>query len=285
MSIRTFEGAVVVITGGATGIGQALGSALAKRGARVHLSDIQGPTVEDVAAGIVRAGGYAKASEVDVRDRAAVKRAVNEVYEREGRIDYVFANAGLGIFGEVHLLEDRDWDLVIDVNLHGVINTVQAAYPRMVEQGFGHLVNVASLAGLLGTPFIAPYCMAKHGVVGLTKAMRPEAARRGVRVSALCPGPIRTPILTAGKFGRCIYPKMTESRMLAWWKMHGPITELSPFVEDAIAGVMKNEALIVLPKRNRALVRVLSALPSVAESVAHRVYGMTMKRFPEVREP
>lgn len=284
MTIRTFRDAVVLITGAATGIGQALGAELARRGAHVHLTDIQADKVEQNARAIARSGGNASAGPLDVRDAAAVKRAVDELRERRGRIDYVFANAGMGVFGEVHLLEERDWDMVLGVNLMGVVNTVRAAYPVMIDQGFGHLVNVASLAGLVGTPFLGPYCMAKHGVVGLSKAMRPEAARHGVRVSVLCPGPIRTPILTAGAFGRCVYPAFTEDRMMAWWKMHGPITELAPFIQDVVAGVSKNEAMIILPKRNRPLVRMLGALPGVAESIAGRVFGATLKRFPEVRD-
>src|SRR5439155_13844601 len=103
-----------------------------------------------------------------------------------------------------------DWHKVFDVNLRGVVNGVQAAYPVMLRQGFGHIVNTASVAGLLPTPTIVSYCAAKHAVVGLSTSLRVEAAEAGVRVSVLCPGAIKTPILEGGKYGKMLQPLPPE---------------------------------------------------------------------------
>jgi NAD(P)-dependent dehydrogenase (short-subunit alcohol dehydrogenase family) len=281
--IRTFDGAVALITGGASGIGRAFGVELARRGAEVVLTDLQAELAEEAAAAIVESGGRASSAALDVRDRQAVDAVVRQTVQRAGRLDYVFANAGTGVFGEAHLLEERDWDLTIDVNLHGVVNTVRAAYPQLVAQGFGHLVNVASLAGLVPSPFLVPYATTKHAVVGLSKTLRIEAARFGVRVSAICPGAIRTPILTGNVLGRSVYSAMTPERMLEWWRRLGPIMDVEPFAKQAIDAVAKNEGIVVLPRRNRALLALLAWMPArAAEKVAAKMYQDTLRDFPEI---
>jgi NAD(P)-dependent dehydrogenase (short-subunit alcohol dehydrogenase family) len=281
--IRTFQGAVALITGGASGIGRAFGAELARRGADVVLTDVQAKLAEEAAASIVKSGGRAMALELDVRDGKAVDAVVRDTIERAGRLDYVFANAGTGVFGEVHLLEERDWDLMIDVNLRGVVNTVRAAYPHLIRQGYGHIVNVASLAGLVPAPFLAPYAMTKHAVVGLSKTLRIEAARHGVRVTAICPGAIRTPILTGSFSGRCVYSALTPARTLEWWRRLGPITDVEPFAKDAIDAVAKNEGVVVLPKRNRALLAVLSMMPTrLVERANAKMFNDTLRDFPEI---
>lgn len=281
--IRTYEGAVAFITGGASGIGRAFGEELARRGAEVVLTDVQTAQAEEAAAAIAKTGAKASAMSLDVRDRKAVGEAIRRTIDRAGRLDYVFANAGTGVFGEVHLQEERDWDVTINVNLHGVVNTVRAAYPHFIAQGYGHLVNIASLAGLVPAPFLAPYAMTKHAVVGLSKTLRIEAARHGVRVTAICPGAIRTPILTGNAQGRSVYSGLTPERVLEWWKRLGPITEVAPFAKDAIDAVAKNEGVVVLPKRNRAMLALLNMMPaSLAEKAGIKVYQDTLRDFPEI---
>src|SRR5207248_6593438 len=117
---------------------------------------------------------------------------------RHGRLDLMVNNAGIGIGGETRELLLAHWDRIIDVNLRGVVHGVHAAYPVMIEQGSGHIVNTASLAGLLPSPGATPYAMTKHAVVGLSLSLRGEAAAYGVRVTAVCPGVVETPILDKG---------------------------------------------------------------------------------------
>lgn len=279
--IRTYGGAVALITGGASGIGRAFGEELARRGAEVILADIDGDGAAKVAAAITSSGGRAKAARLDVRDRVAALALVDETISHAGRLDYVFNNAGTGTFGEVHLYEEKDWDVILDVNVKGLANVVHAAYPRMVKQGFGHLVNTASVAGLMGVPFMAAYSATKHAVVGLSKSMRIEGKRFGVRVSALCPGPIRTPILTGGSLGRCVYD-VSDERILKWWSRIG-ITELGTFTKEALAAIAKNEGIIVLPKKSRAIAALLRHFPRLEERMSDQLMGITLRDFPEIK--
>ena len=199
MRTESFEGKVAVVTGGASGIARALGAGLAAQGAHVVLADLDREGADAAAAELASAS---KASvhgvALDVRDREAVIGVVDDVVARHGRLDLMVNNAGIALGGQSHLMPPEHWDRVIDVNLRGVVNGVLAAYPRMVAQGDGHLVNVASMAGLAPTPLTAAYTMTKHGVVGLSTTLRPEAAMHGVRVTVVCPGAIETPILDKG---------------------------------------------------------------------------------------
>ena len=261
MTSRTYDGAVAFITGGASGIGAALGAELKHRGAKVFLSDIAGDTDE--------------VETLDVRDREAVDASVARILEREGRLDYVFNNAGTGVWGEAHRQSQDDWDLVADVNFNGMLNVARAAYPRLVKQGFGHLINTASIAGLACSPLLAIYSSTKHAVVGLSKSLRIEGERFGVRVSALCPGVIRTPILR----GKNIYGIDTE-RLQWFWNRLMPI-DVEPFAKMTLDAVAKNEGVIVLPKRARAFLGVIGAF-GIEETIARKTLNDTMKQFPEM---
>ena len=147
--LRVFDGSTAVITGGASGIGRALGEELAKRGSEVVLADLQSELAEEVASGIRAAGGKATALKLDVTDFSAVESLLQETVERTGRLDYMFNNAGITIAGPIRLHTIEDWNRIIDVNLRGVVNGVQAAYQIMLAQGFGHIVNTASIGGLI----------------------------------------------------------------------------------------------------------------------------------------
>jgi NAD(P)-dependent dehydrogenase (short-subunit alcohol dehydrogenase family) len=279
--IRTYQGSVSIITGGASGIGRAIGAELAKRGAgEIVIADLQTALAEEAAEGIRKAGSRATVVTLDVRDKAAVERMVAEVQRTARRIDYVFNNAGTGVMGETHLLEERDWDLTIDVNIHGVVNVIRAVYPRLIAQGYGHLVNTASMAGLIGAPFMSVYSATKHAVVGLSKAMRTEAAPHGVRVTALCPGAVRTPLLTGGTLGRSIY-EMTEARKLAWWDRFRP-GDLDVFAKQTIDLVAKNERIIVLPKHNRIGVALFRTFPALEELITAKLHARTLAEYPEM---
>ena len=192
-SLRTFEGAVALVTGGASGIGRAIGESLARRGARVVLADLQVDLAKEIAARIKENGGQATALALDVTDYPATSQLVQNTYQSLGRLDYVFNIAGIGIVGEARYYAIEDWCRVLDVNLRGVVHGVHAAYPIMLRQGFGHIVNMASGAGLWPSPFVVSYCASKHAVVGLSTSLRIEAAAARIRVSVLCPGAVRNP--------------------------------------------------------------------------------------------
>lgn len=282
--IRTYQGSVSIITGGASGIGRAIGTELAKRGAQeIVICDVQTALAEEAAEELRRAGSRATVVTLDVRDKTAVERMVAGVQKTSRRIDYVFNNAGTGVMGETHHLEERDWDLTIDVNLHGVVNVIRSVYPRLIAQGFGHLVNTASVAGLIGSPFLSVYVATKHAVVGLSKSMRIEAAPHGVRVTALCPGAIRTPILTGGAQGRSIY-EMSEARKLSWWERFRP-GDVDVFAKETMDLVAKNVGMIILPRHNRVGVTLFRMLPALEEIIGKKIHQKTLELYPEMKIP
>ncbi|RJP27179.1 MAG: SDR family oxidoreductase [Actinobacteria bacterium] len=192
--MEDYKGRTAIITGGASGIGRALTEELAQRGAQVTLADIDAALLEKTVASLA-AGGYdVKGATLDVTDFQAVKKLVEESASDYGRLDYMFNNAGVVIGGEAHDFSYEDWHRVIDVNLYGVVHGVGAAYPLMVKQGSGHIVNTSSLAGLTPATGEISYTTSKYGIVGLSNALRSEGAYYGVKVSVVCPGFIRTPI-------------------------------------------------------------------------------------------
>jgi len=242
----SFAGNVAVVTGGASGIGAALARGLAGKGAEVVVADRQLAVAEGVAAAIRSAGGRAWARELDVRDAKAQADLAAETWARTGRVDLLFNNAGIAVGGEMHTYSARDWDDVFDVNLRGVAYGIQAFYPLMLRQGSGHIINTASMAGLVTSTGAGSYAATKHAVVGLSKALRVEAKIHGVRVSALCPGAIATPILTGGKFGRMNAMGLTDAKILEMWAHFRPM-DVDVFAEKVLRAVAKNEGIIVVP--------------------------------------
>ncbi len=183
---------------------------------------------------------------IDVANFPATKRLVQETVERTGRLDYIFNNAGIAIGGNVNHYGIEDWNHIIDVNLRGVINGVQATYQIMMAQGFGHIINTASMAGLMPGPGNVGYTTTKHAVVGLSISLRAEAAQMGVRVSVLCPGAIRTPILEGGgKYGKMLIDIPPE-QMRRFWEKLKPMPP-NVFAEKVLNSVAKNEAIIIVP--------------------------------------
>ena len=247
-----FEGKVAIVTGAASGIGRALAGELARRGATVVLADID-ETGAKAAADAIAAGppGRVSAAALDVTDAPAVAELVERTAHDHGHLDLIFNNAGVGIMGDVAELTLAHWNRAIDVNLRGVVHGVVAAYPVMVNQGRGHIVNTASLAGLIPSPMLTPYGMTKHGVIGLSMSLRMEAASRGVRVSALCPGVIDTPLLDKGNPPDL--PEVTAipdgRRMLT--RSIGRAYPPELLARDTLDGVARNRPLIVTPRHAR----------------------------------
>jgi NAD(P)-dependent dehydrogenase (short-subunit alcohol dehydrogenase family) len=244
-AIRIFAGATAIVTGGASGIGRALAQELARRGCEVVLVDLQGEMAEHVALEIRDSGGKAKAVKLDVTDFPAMEGVVRETVARTGRLDYIFNNAGIVIGCTANHYTISDWNRIIDINLRGVINGIQAAYFIMIEQGFGHVVNTASMAGLMPNPVNVAYAATKHAVVGLSLSLRAEAAEMGIRVSVICPGVIRTPILEGGKYGK-ILMNIPDEKLCAMWEELKP---MSPdiFAKKVLNAIAKNKAIIIVP--------------------------------------
>jgi short-subunit dehydrogenase len=207
-----------------------------------------------------------------------VERLVKETTERAGRLDYMFNNAGIGIGGNVHHYEIKDWNLILDVNLRGVIHGVQAAYKIMKAQGFGHIVNTASMAGLMPSPGMASYSMTKHAVVGLSKALRAEASGFGIRVTVLCPGVVRTAILDGGgKFGTMLVKIPSEIQQRMWEKLKPMPADA--FAEKALNAVAKNEALVIIPSWWKMIWRLHRFFPKFGLSLAEKQFQEAQKQM------
>ncbi|MEV0967900.1 SDR family oxidoreductase [Microtetraspora glauca] len=257
-----------VITGGASGIGRAVARALVARGLHVTIADIRHA---EKAAGDL---GCAHAT-LDVTDASAVRDLLGAVRDEHGRLDYVFNNAGIAIGGYADELTLDHWNAAIDVNLRGVVHGVHAAYPIMVRQGFGHIVNTASLAGLTPAPMMAPYTATKHAVVGLSLALRAEAAAKGVRVSVVCPGFVDTPLLDHANPGLPPTEVGDQARRAAV-RAQGRLYPVDAMARDILRGVARDQAFIVAPASARFAWRLARLSPVLASRVA----GLAVRRAP-----
>ncbi len=275
--IRTYRDAVVIITGGASGIGRALACESGVRGAQVVIADLQAQPARAVADQIRAAGGRATAVQVDVTDSVAVDHLIRDTAESHGRIDYLFNNAGIVIGGTINDLSVGDWNRVIDVNLRGVVNGVQAVYPIMRNQGFGHLVNTASMAGLMPHPMNIPYTATKHAVVGLSQSLRAEVAHLGIRVSAICPGVIRTPILDGGRYG-AFHMKIPHEKLGSIWEGLKPMSP-DVFAKKVLNAVAKNKAIIIEPMFWKMIWWLNRLSPALGVALARRSFTRLRKEF------
>lgn len=244
--MNIFRGKVAFVTGGGSGLGRALSEELARRGAIVAVTDINAEAAERVAAVISSNGGTSSAMRVDVSQPEDVVESVNCVVARYGHLDYIFNNAGIIILGEVRDMELEHWHRVINVNLLGVLYGTVAAYSHMVKQGYGHIVNIASVAGLVPWPTYAAYSTTKHAVVGFSTSLRPEASSLGVKISVVCPG-----ILNTGMSATILHASVEVLKSNLRKKR--PAMDPSVAATLILRGVERNQRMIVFPLNARLL--------------------------------
>jgi 2-dehydro-3-deoxy-L-rhamnonate dehydrogenase (NAD+) len=187
------DGQFAVVTGAATGIGEAIAARLANAGANVCIADLDGTAASAAAE---RIGRGAQSLALDVTDAAAVERTIGALIERNPAIDILVNNAGLaGKAAPVWKQTDEDWHKVMAVNLHGPFYLCRAVIPHMRARGYGRIVNIASVAGKEGNPNMAAYSASKAALIGLTKSIAKEVAGEGICINAVTPAVIRTKIL------------------------------------------------------------------------------------------
>jgi 3-hydroxybutyrate dehydrogenase len=197
------EGKRALITGGGRGIGAEVARALAGEGAAVAVCSRTLAEVESVASELTEAGHRSLALTCDVSDSTQVAELVEAVKERFGGVDILINNAGFAPSAPLRSVTLEEWERVFAVNMTGTFLCTQALLPGMIETGWGRVVNIASIAGKVGHPYISAYAASKHAVIGFTRAVAMEAAPHGVTVNAICPGYVDTP-LTDGSVERIV---------------------------------------------------------------------------------
>jgi len=192
-----FEGRISIVTGASQGIGETIARDLAAEGAAVVLTDVQGEKLQAVVRAIAEAGGRAEGHVVDVADAAAVERTVAAVVAAHGRVDHLVNNAGITRDGLLMRMKEEDWDAVLRVNLKGTFNFAKAVLRTMVAARYGRIVNIASVAGLMGNAGQTNYAASKAGVIAFARSLAREVGGRGITVNAVAPGFIATAMTDA----------------------------------------------------------------------------------------
>jgi NAD(P)-dependent dehydrogenase (short-subunit alcohol dehydrogenase family) len=253
-----YAGKTAIVTGGASGIGAAVVAALRAAGATVVAADLR-PGPDGTA--------------LDVTDAAAVQGLVDAVVVEHGRLDLLFNNAGITFIGETQDISLEQWNAIIDVNLRGVVHGVAAAYPQMIQQRSGSIVNTASMGGLMAAGLITSYVTTKHAVVGLSAALRSEAAAYGVGVTVICPAAVDTPILDQGEIGRI-------SGRDYYLKGQGVRHPVAPAALAArvLAAVAADEAVVIEPVQARMAYRLQRLAPGFTRNASTRFVAKQRKR-------
>ena len=189
------KGRVAIVTGGGSGIGRGICRHIAKEGGTVVVCDIDPASAEATVASITQEGGEAISMKADVTKKSEVRKMVEETRKKHGRIDILVNNAGTDIKGAITELKEETWDMLMALNLKGVFLCTQAVMPMMIEQHYGRVVNIASMAGKTGEPFTSPYCASKFGVIGFTQSVALEVGKHNVTINAICPGPVDTELI------------------------------------------------------------------------------------------
>lgn len=193
--MENVSGKVAVVTGGASGIGFATAKALAARGAKIMIADIERGALDKAVAQLKSEGATADGVVCDVGDLASVKHLADTTFSRMGGAHIVFNNAGVAVGGPIAEMKHSDWEWIMRVDLWGPIHGVEAFLPRMIEQrGGGHLLFTASFAGLVPNIGLGPYCVAKYGVVALAEVLQRELRPHNIGASVLCPMRVATNI-------------------------------------------------------------------------------------------
>jgi short-subunit dehydrogenase len=248
MPAAQLAGRTAVVTGAASGIGLAIARELGSRGAHVELVDRDHDRLAHAVESLT--GLSVVARQHDVTERGAIAELLREISGRQS-LDFVFNNAGVGGTLSFDSATAEQWDKIIALNLRAVIDGTSAAYKVMAEQGHGHIVNTASVSGLVPVPMQTLYNTTKYGIVGLSLSLRPEAAARGVRVSVVCPGNVATNIFAVPIIGTPAEDPVIPADAV-------PADEAARIILD---GVQRNRDVIVFPRVARRLIRWYRFMP------------------------
>lgn len=251
---NTFRDKRCVVTGGASGIGFALAKALLDHGAHVLIAGHDDAALQAASERLAGTGRRIERHGVDVSDAGEAARLIDVAVERFGRIDYMFSNAGVSATLPIADATLAQWRQVLDVNLWGVIHCMYSVLPVMLRQGGGHILNTASASGLVPLPGSALYNASKYAVVGLSESVRLELARSGIKVTAVCPGPVASEL-----WAKSITGRRTDRR--------APAGAITPDVAatSILEGVAQGRGIVVFPAKLRWGWRVYRWFPRLTE--------------------
>ncbi|MDM5317857.1 SDR family oxidoreductase [Fictibacillus sp. b24] len=262
---------IAIVTGGASGIGHALCKELVSQNVFVIITDINQVKGKQVEEELNKESINARYQYLDVRDAESVESVITAIFKEFSRLDYLFNNAGIAMYGELYDMTFEDWRKVMDVNLWGVIHGTQIGYNIMKKQGFGHIVNTASAAGLGPSPVSSAYGTTKHAVVGLTTSLHYEAEEFGIKVSALCPTFVDTPILEEARAininKAVIMEQFKKQKMMAPEKL----------AKITLDGIHKNKPIICPMPMRKAMDIFFTLVPSAHRGLMRIVCRVSRK--------
>jgi short-subunit dehydrogenase len=251
------HGKVVLITGASSGIGAVMAQAFTAKGAIPVLTARSQEKLERIAAGL---SGRNAVFTLDVTDFEQVEQTVKRILEQFGRIDILINNAGYGIFETFVNAPLEQFEEMMDVNYMGVVRCSKAVLPHMLEAGSGHIVNIASMAGKIGTAKSTAYSATKHAVLGFTNSLRQELAHTGVSITAINPGPIRTPFFDRAD------PQGTYVKNIAWFML-----KPEKVVSEIISAIERNTPEKNLPLIAGIGIKLSQLFPRTFDRIASRV--------------
>lgn len=255
---------VAVVTGAASGLGKALSLALGARNWTVYLADINLEGAQEVAAEVTSGGGEGIALRLDVRDAQAYEELAERIFEEQGRCDLVVNNAGVASAGAIGDVSLEDWRWCLDIDLYGPIHGCHAFAPRLKGQGFGHVVNVASIAGYAHAVRMGPYNVAKAGVIALSETLRAEMLDHGVGVTVVCPAFFPTNI------ARNMRSHRGENKAAQKFLDRSRITA-DDVAQAILKAVQRNEPFVVVPREAQLIFLLRRLFPARASEIFHWV--------------
>jgi NAD(P)-dependent dehydrogenase (short-subunit alcohol dehydrogenase family) len=259
--MENLSGKVAVITGGASGIGFATAKALAAKGAKIVIADIEATALDKAVAALSSSGAKAEGVVCDVANLSSVQNLAEQAFSKMGAVHIVFNNAGVAINGHIAQMKHSDWEWVIKVDLWGPIHGVEAFLPRLIEQKQGgQIVFTSSIAGLVPTEGLGTYAVAKYGVVALAETLRREVRQHNIGVSVLCPLRVETNIessernRTADFGGAAVTPRapaQTSSNIV----MAGEVMKPDEVATKVVDAIIANRLYILPHEESRELIR------------------------------